>query len=185
MFIFCTRNMVWLQKSAWPANLIMFQGDVVRFGPDKLSFRTAGAIRDIYADRNANMIKTGWTYTGLKINASVTTQFLSDRKLHAARRRLLNNAFSESAMKSLEKYVVETIRDWCDHLVEGSEVNGKSGWGNERDMGTWSTLLTIDVLGELCFGARFGAMQTGYSYIMELLLSSARLTSLVSSTVHM
>ncbi|OQV10101.1 hypothetical protein CLAIMM_14146 isoform 1, partial [Cladophialophora immunda] len=161
-------------------------GDIVRFGPDKLSFRTAQALNDIYTDRRANMIKTGWTHTGETINPGITTHILSDRQLHAARRKLLNNAFSERAMNSLDKYMLERIRDWCAYLGQGSsDTNGDAEkpaaatgaaatWGKERDMGQWSTLLTIDVLGELCFGASFNAMKNGACYIMDLLLASAR-----------
>lgn len=34
-------------------------GDVVRWAPNALSFRTVEALHDVYADRDANMIKTG------------------------------------------------------------------------------------------------------------------------------
>jgi cytochrome P450 len=158
-------------------------GEVVRFGPDKLSFRSAQALNDIYTDRRANMIKTGWTRSGEAINPSITTHVTPDRQLHAARRKLLNNAFSERAMNSLDRYIVEQIRDWCAHLGQtASGTNGeKSSWSEPRDMGHWSTLLTIDVLGELCFGASFGAIRTGGCYIMDLLLASARFQQMVST----
>ncbi|OAP62347.1 hypothetical protein AYL99_04550 [Fonsecaea erecta] len=182
-------------KSAWTGRrhidlqLLHEQyGDIVRFGPDKLSFRTAQAVYDIYTDRKANMIKTGWTHTGETINPGITTHVLSDRQLHAARRKLLNNAFSERAMNSLDKYMLERIRDWCAYLGQARDDNDDDAkpekpaatWGKERDMGQWSTLLTIDVLGELCFGASFNAMKTGACYIMDLLLSSARFQQQVS-----
>lgn len=139
-------------------------------------------MHDIYTDRKANMVKTGWTYVGLTINPNVTTHVLSDRKLHAARRRLLNNAFSEGAMKNLEKYVVACIRDWCTLISEPqtADADKKAAWGKERDMGIWSSLLTVDVLGELCFGSRFGAMKEGYSYIMDLLITSSAFQQMVS-----
>ncbi|KIX07113.1 uncharacterized protein Z518_05090 [Rhinocladiella mackenziei CBS 650.93] len=174
-------------KSAWQGRrhidlhlLHEKYGDIVRFAPNKLSFRTAGAVRDVYTDRKANMVKTGWTAAGLRINPGITTHVLADRQLHAARRRLLNNAFSEGALKNLETYVLENIRIWCNQLAESKDGAEKSGWGKERDMSLWSTLLTVDVLGELCFGASFGAMKAGYSYIMELLLSSARFQTMVA-----
>jgi cytochrome P450 len=129
------------------------------------------------------MVKTGWTHAGLSINPGFTTHSLANRELHAARRRLLNNAFSDRAMSSLDTYIVARIRDWCAYL--GQPANGnhdeKAGsWGKPRDMGVWSTLLTIDVLGELCFGNNFGAMKEGGCYIMDLLLSSARFQQCVA-----
>ncbi|EXJ64918.1 hypothetical protein A1O7_01257 [Cladophialophora yegresii CBS 114405] len=157
-------------------------GDIVRFGPDKLSFRTARAVNDIYTDRRANMIKTGWTHTGEMINPGITTHILSDRQLHAAKRRLLNNAFSDRAMGNLDKYILERIREWCAYLAQpdDSDPEKKSSWSKDRDMAHWSTFLTIDVLGELCFGASFNAMKTEGCYIMELLISSARFQQAVS-----
>ena len=163
--------------------LTVVEGDIVRFSPNKLSFRTTGALHDIYTDRRANVVKSGWTSTGLRINPGITTHVLSDRTLHAARRRLLNQAFSESAMKGLEKYVIERIQEWCGYLGEPKTDSDKDGWSKQRDLGTWSTLLTVDVLGELSFGSSFGAMKAGYSYIMELLLSSARFQTRVSTSM--
>src|SRR3954447_16242868 len=34
-----------------------WKGDIVRFAPNSLAFRTPGAIQDIYTDRKANVIK--------------------------------------------------------------------------------------------------------------------------------
>ena len=144
-------------------------------------------MHDIYTDRKANIIKTGWTETSSIISPHLTTQIMSDRNLHHARRKLLNQAFSERALKSMEKYVLQTIRTWCEYLQElpaketaangGEKATG--GWSRERDMATWATLLTLDTLGELCFGASFGAMKQGYSYISELLLGSATVVLVV------
>ncbi|KAJ9503526.1 hypothetical protein LTR99_002288 [Exophiala xenobiotica] len=175
-------------RSAWQGrrflNLHLMHeeyGDVVRFAPNKISFRTTGALHDIYADRRANVIKTGWTYTGLRINPGITTQLLSDRQLHAARRRLLNNAFAEGALKNLEKYILANIRDWCNYLGESKDGDEKeSGWSKERDLGLWATLLTFDVLGDLCFGSSFGAMKNGFTYIQELIMSSSSFQQSIS-----
>ena len=170
-------------RSAWSGrrhlDLQLFHekyGDVVRIGPEKLSFHTSQALNDIYTDRKANMIKTGWTHTGMSINQSITTQLTPDRQLHAARRKLLNNAFSERAMNSADKHIVEKIRLWCAYIGGANEQGGSksSSWGKDRDMGNWSTFLTVDVLGELCFGASFKAIEQGGSYIMSMILASAR-----------
>lgn len=158
-------------------------GDVVRIAPNKLAFNTPQALNDIYTDRKANMVKTGWTHTGESINPGTTTHATSDRQLHAAKRRLLNNAFSDRAMSHLDGYIVARIRDWCAYLGQTDDSNGDekvASWGKDRDMAHWSTFLTVDVLGELCFGASFGAMKEGGSYVMDLLLSSARFQQSVS-----
>jgi len=153
-------------------------GDVVRISPNALSFRKAEALHDIYGDRKANVIKTGWTGAALAINPGYTTHNMSDRALHTARRRLLSQAFSENALKSLETFVVEQVRVWCDHL--GELKSEKSDWSEKKNMGLWSTLLTVDVLGELCFGANFGAMMNGGHLIIRLLMATAKFFQSVS-----
>jgi cytochrome P450 len=144
-------------------------GDVVRIGPNKLSFRTAQAIHDIYTDRKANLIKTGWTHIGEKTNPTYTTHSVSDRNLHAGRRRLLNNAFSDRALNDLHKYIDTEIRRWCHYLDQGVE----------RDVSVWSTLLAVDVLGELCFGKSFDAMKNGGTYLMGLLMETSKFSQRV------
>lgn len=129
------------------------------------------------------MVKTGWTHAGEMINPGITTHTTSNRELHAARRKLLNNAFSDRAMNSLDKFILERIREWCSRLAQTDDENNtdeKSSWSKGRDMGHWSTLLTVDVLGELCFGSSFGAMKDGTCYIMNLLLTSAAFQQAVS-----
>lgn len=166
----------------------LWTGDIVRFGPDSLSFRTPGAVHDIYTDRKANVIKTGWTETSCVLSPSLTTQIMSDRVLHAARRKLLNQAFSASALKSMEQYVLQTVRTWCEYLQEppsGETANSDGdkateGWSKERDMAVGATLLTLDVLGELSFGASFGAIKQGHSYISGLLMGGSTMIAIVS-----
>ncbi|KIW17554.1 hypothetical protein PV08_04748 [Exophiala spinifera] len=154
-------------------------GDVVRFAPNSLSFRTVGALQDIYTDRRANVIKTGWTDVSLRISPGITTQVISNRQLHAARRKLLNHAFSEGALKNLEQYVLANIREWCGYMAQPKENSEKhSPWGKEREMGQWSTNLAFDVLGDLCFGKSFDAMKQGNSYIQKLIMSSAEFTTM-------
>jgi cytochrome P450 len=127
------------------------------------------------------MIKSGWTEVTLKMNPTATTQTHSDRTVHAARRRLLNNAFSESALKGLEKYILVRLREWCDRLGEPKENDDKrSGWSKEKDLSHWANLFTIDVLGDLCFGADFAAMRTGNNIFAQLIMSFTRFQDWVS-----
>ena len=177
-------------------------GDIVRTGPNSLSFRSAQAVHDIYTDRKANLVKNGWAGTSYAMNAVANTHSLIDRPLHAKRRRLLANAFSESALKSMEVYVLQEIRSFCDYMGQAKSkptpadgaLNGspdKGTWGQPRNIGKWANLLTLDVLGELAFGKSFDAMKQGYHMLGEMLLSSselsqriAHLPSLLRAIIH-
>lgn len=128
------------------------------------------------------MIKTGWTNSSKTINGASTLHNEDDKKRHAIRRRLISHAFSDAALRAAEEYVLDRIRVWCYYLggeEETREVaDGK--WSEAKDMGTWSTLLTLDVLGELCFGSSFRSMETQDVSVMRLLMQSTKLFHKVS-----
>ena len=150
-------------------------GDIVRTSPDSLSFRSPTAVHDIY-NRKANVIKAGWVDVGRAINAVHNTHSIADRDLHSRRRRLLAFAFSEQALRNLESFVTDNIQIWLSYMSEPKTTTKDSkenDWSKPHDIGIWSTNLTLDVLGDLCFGASFNAMQTGRHFIPRLLLASS------------
>lgn len=154
-------------------------GDVVRIAPDTLSFRSANAVHDIY-HRKADVIKTGLTDAILGCNPYYNTHTLNDRQIHAKRRRLLANAFSESALRGLEHFVIDRVDAFCEIMGTRKDTGDitnseKDEWSKPRDMSHWANSLTIDVLGELCFGKTFGALEAGGHMAAQLLLSSTRL----------
>ncbi len=155
-------------------------GDVVRVAPDTLSCRSAKAVHDIY-DRKANVIKTGWTDASLAVNPYYNTHTLNDTQIHAKRRRLLANAFSESALRGLEYFVIERVNAFCGIMgtpkdtSRDTTTSEKDSWSKPRDMSDWANNLTIDILGELCFGKTFGALEAGGHMVAELRLSSTRM----------
>jgi cytochrome P450 len=150
---------------------------VVRNSPNALSFNTAEALKDIYADRHANVIKAGWAESAANINQPPSTQAETDRTVHAAKRKVLANAFSEQSLKSAEDFMLTQIRKWCDLMGEQpQDTNANEGWSKEKNMSLWSNLLTLDVLGELCFGESFSSLDQGHQDISVLLMRSVKLT---------
>lgn len=81
------------------------------------------------------------------------------------------HAFSESALKSAEQYMLKPIRIWCHALLQGSS-KATDGWSVVKDIGHWANLLTLDVLGELCFGQSFGATENGDHEVISFLLNN-------------
>ena len=155
-------------------------GDLVRIAPDALSFRSANAVHAIY-DRKANVVKTGWTDVSMAINPTYNTHALSNRQLHSKRRRLLANAFSDSALKNLEHFVIDRVNTFNELMgqpkdARDADTTEKDNWSKPRDMSKWANNLTLDVLGELCFGKTFGALEAGTHMAAELLLATAWLS---------
>lgn len=116
------------------------------------------------------MIKTGFTDATIKLNQFVHTHSIPDRQLHTARRKLLNHAFSDSAMRSLEPQVLQRIREWCGFLSQPkpSDIGKISAektqqWSMKRNMAEWSSFLTTDVLSQVCFSQDIGSCKNGGS----------------------
>jgi cytochrome P450 len=83
-----------------------------------------------------------------------------DKAAHARKRRVLSHAFSETAMKSMEKYILTNIRSFCSKIGTQSNLAEKSGeWGTPLNMADWCNYLTFDVMGELAFGKAFEMLE--------------------------
>lgn len=148
---------------------------MVRIAPDYLSFRGAAAVQDIYIDRAANVVKTGWAETSRRVHGVENTLSISDRQLHKERRRILSQALSDKRLKSLEHYMLSNIRGFTQTLP-----GNDSQWGEAKDMSHWFSLLCVDVLGDLAFGSSFGAVEAGHSETAKTLHISVSLLHVVS-----
>jgi cytochrome P450 len=140
-------------------------GDVVRYAPWRLSFNTVEAVRDIYEDRKANLVKTGFIDIPNALYGRGSLHSMIDREAHASLRRLISYALSDHALKDSEEFAVSRIRVFCDYI--GDSQSG--GWTKGQNMTDWANMLTVDILGELSFGASFGSLEAGESPIPSLL----------------
>lgn len=92
--------------------------------------------------------------------------------VHARKKRVLSQAFSDKAIKSTEEYTLIHIRRFCEKLSSTSEP---------LDMASWCTFLTGDVLGEVCFGNSFNMLtESKNRRLMDLIAGTARLALIVS-----
>ena len=83
---------------------------------------------------------------------------------------MLSHAFSEAALKGMESYVLEQVRDLCDKLG-----NSTDEWSEPRNMSVWADYLAFDVLGELCYGKSFEMKERGNNrYVAELVPIAVR-----------
>ncbi|KAK2873922.1 hypothetical protein FQN49_001993 [Arthroderma sp. PD_2] len=129
---------------------------VVRIGPNKISVNSASAIRQIY-NRKANVKKGDW-YKTLYTSASRahTVQTETNPKKYAFRRRLMEYAFSDAALRSSEDFIIENVQTCCKLLSKTAVTPGE--WGTPQAMHDWSTYLNYDIMGDLTFGTKFNCM---------------------------
>ncbi|PYI08359.1 benzoate 4-monooxygenase cytochrome P450 [Aspergillus sclerotiicarbonarius CBS 121057] len=138
-------------------------GRIVRIGPNRVTILDIRALEPIYGHQ-ANVQKAEW-YSGFY---SISIFNAIDRSVHARKRRVMSQAFSDQAVRAMEPHILSTIRDWCLALGDqhpnqqqelGDATKGRKdandGWSRPKDMVHWSACLIFDALGEICFGKTF------------------------------
>jgi cytochrome P450 len=74
--------------------------------------------------------------------------------VHGRKRRVLNNAFSDKALRSAEPFILSNTDRWCELI--GQEAGSDGGeWSPPLNMADWVNYLVFDILGDLCFGQSF------------------------------
>jgi hypothetical protein len=85
-----------------------------------------------------------------------STWNVTDIPVHARKRRVLNHAFSERALRSAEPYVHSNVDRWLD-LFEERGKGGKKSFNMAHEI----NYLVFDILGDLCFGKSFEMKEPG------------------------
>lgn len=120
-------------------------GPVVRFAPNSLSINDPAALRAIYG-HGANVQKSESFYHAFRaFPTAISTLLATERVHHARKRRIMGQAFSEGAMRDLEKYVLENVRVWEREVGCRVDVAVKEGvkWTAGVDMGKWCNYLVF------------------------------------------
>lgn len=115
-------------------------GDVVRTGPNELSFSSAEAYRDIYG--HVGQDKKRFLKTTAYERAEPRIVSVRDPAEHAVQRRALSHAFSSRALRDQEE-VVHTYVDLLIQQFGNLGENGKKGV-NVTNAYNW---LTFDIIG--------------------------------------
>ncbi|KAF5637703.1 benzoate 4-monooxygenase [Fusarium sp. NRRL 52700] len=121
-------------------------GDVVRVGPNDLSFRNPDAVNTIYK-AGRQLQKTGFYdgFTTFNPNLFGT----QDEEIHAIRRRQMAHAFSMQSIKEMEYFIdthIMKLRRNLDHFCDSNQ---------DFDLKDLIAFYVFDVLGELAFSRSF------------------------------
>lgn len=167
---------------------LQLPGPYVRMGPNTLSSNTNTALKTIYGF-NANVRKADF-YSAFPVNKNTFNVHSSiDKVAHARKRRVLSHAFSDKAIKSMEKYVLEKVRTFCRalpttglDLMDVQKSNSEKDWSSPKNMGEYSDWLAFDVMGELAFGKSFDMIERPDNRFASTLLGNAAHRHLIVST---
>ncbi|KAK4552245.1 hypothetical protein LTR86_010599 [Recurvomyces mirabilis] len=146
-----------------PTSLIQLHkqyGDVVRIGPETLSFAQPEAIKDIYGtDKQFTKSDFYWTVAATARGKTTPSLFSSvDAEWHDNLRKAIQPAFNLSALVQYEPFVDSTIRSLLSQL--GSRYADRSGGASVCKLQQWMHWYAFDVVGELTYSKPFGFMET-------------------------
>ncbi|KAB8235867.1 cytochrome P450 [Aspergillus alliaceus] len=141
-------------------------GDVVRFGPNEVSFITEKAWRDIY-DHRPNQLERFILSTTRRPDI-----FDADEVNHARYRKALNPAFSLKGLQDQEP----VVKGYIDQFI--SRLKDEAKTGAPTDMVKWYNFTTFDIIGDLAFGESFGGLRNKeYHFTISFTFEAFKLLS--------
>ncbi|KAJ6273551.1 benzoate 4-monooxygenase cytochrome p450 [Bipolaris maydis] len=165
-------------------------GTYVRLGPNLLSVNTATGLKTIYGFRS-NVKKASFYEAFPSTPKAVSVHSAIDKMQHARKRRVMSHAFSDSAIKSLEKYILANVRVGCEMLARKSNnwSSGKAmgdekdgGWNDVWNAAHWCEWLVFDIMGDLVFGKAFGMLESPANRFATELVGNAAHRHLICGT---
>ncbi|TBU38266.1 high nitrogen upregulated cytochrome P450 monooxygenase 2 [Dichomitus squalens] len=130
-------------------------GDVVRFGPNELSIRSASAANPIMA--TAAGVPKGPQYVGRMLSesdANLPLIGVQNVDEHLRRRRPWNRAFSATAVKGYEETIARRGRQLVDALERQKGVG-------EVVLGKWFNFFAYDFMCDMAFGGGSELLRDG------------------------
>ncbi|KAJ9668219.1 hypothetical protein H2201_001648 [Coniosporium apollinis] len=137
-------------------NLHRKYGDIVRLGPNVLSFADPRAIKIIYG-LNKGMTKSDFYPVQQAVSNGQRLQSLfstTDEDYHAKYRRCVNSAFAMSSLVSYEPLVDSTTDFFLERTQQLFADTGRSCNFNQ-----WLQFFAFDVIGELTWSKRLGFVE--------------------------
>ncbi|OAP61728.1 hypothetical protein AYL99_03931 [Fonsecaea erecta] len=151
-------------------------GDVVRYGPNELSFINPDDVTFIHGAQSFNLRRGPW-YDGNPGRAGHNTLVMASTRNvenHKVRRRIWDKAFTANALKSYESRIILLT----DRLIKHCE--GKDG--TVIDVSADVDHFSFDIMGDLGFGEDFGMIEGTNKESLEwagLLHSYMRMLSII------
>ncbi|KAK5789152.1 hypothetical protein VI817_008276 [Penicillium citrinum] len=131
-------------------------GDVVRLGPNMLSFSDPQALKTIYG-LNKGFTKSEFYVVQQSIAKGHRLQSLfstTDNEFHARFRRCVNSAFAMSALVQYEPFVDNTTKLFLEQ-TKNFYVDNSEGC----DFTQWLQFYAFDVIGEITYSKRHGFVE--------------------------
>ncbi|GAB7359126.1 hypothetical protein MBLNU230_g5194t1 [Neophaeotheca triangularis] len=135
-------------------------GTFVRYSPNGLAINDPAALKAIYG-HGANVRKADWYSAFPVAPGAVSTLLAIDKQQAAKKRRIVSQAFSDSALRDTEQYVLDNVRELVGKIGDATKQGWgemKSVWTEPLDLSQWMSWLGFDIMGDLVFGRPFGTI---------------------------
>jgi hypothetical protein len=94
----------------------------------------------------------------------------------------MSHAFSDNAIKSLEKYILANVRVGCEMLARKTDGSvSEKGWNTQWNAAHWCEWLVFDIMGDLVFGKAFGMLESPRNRFATQLVGNAAHRHLIVS----
>lgn len=136
----------------------------MRFGPNSLSVNSNTSLNEIYGFKS-NVQKAKFYTVFPPTKDAFNTHNSIDKARHSRKRRALSQAFSDAALKSVEKYALANIQIFCGKLFPQPHNKSRPGekrspqWSVSQDIANWCNYLAFDIMGDLVFGKAFAMLE--------------------------
>lgn len=146
-------------------------GPTFRYRPDAVVINTPNAFRTIFGPKG-NVRKSNYYRVWPRTADITSTWNVTDIPSHGRKRRVLQQAFSEKALRSVETFIHSNTDRWLDLIEENAQDGSKS-----FNMAHEINYLVFDILGDLCFGKSFGMKESnsGLRHIPDVLATFLKL----------
>lgn len=151
-------------------------GDIVRFGPNELSFIGSEDVSYIYGARSLKLRRGPW-YDGNPGRAGQNTLVMASTRnveAHKIRRRIWDKAFTATALESYESRLI--------HLTDKTIQQCETSPGGIVDISAEVDHFTFDAMGDLGFSSDFGLIERTNKESLEwthLLHSYMRMAAII------
>lgn len=132
-------------------------GHVVRYNPDSIMLDEPAAFREVYGF--GKPFSKGRAYAPMNTNphARPNIVFNNDKKDHAWRKRIIQQAFSERALRQSQTYTKKHVNILCD--IFGKMPPGKDGkWSDNTNIEKWIYWCIQDTMTDLVFGRSYNML---------------------------
>jgi cytochrome P450 len=142
--------------------------------PKQLSYTKIPS--DVYS-RNAN-VKKSKAYRAFETTPTAhDLQSTVDKTAHSRKRRVMSQAFSDSALKSHEEHVHQHVDIFIRCLADrdsSQNYSDKDLWTHPKNIAHWCNFLSFDFMAELVFGKSFHMLERfNNRYIIDLIQYAA------------